>query len=250
MKPGVLVTRPAGRTDELGRALRDAGFDPLVLPLLTVVPPDDPAPLNAAVKRLGTFAWVVLTSANAAPPLAERLGGFPWPRTTRLATVGPATEMAARVAGWPVSEVAKTPRAEGLVELLRDRVAGGVPVLLPQAADARPTLEDGLRAAGAEVTAVVAYDKRLPSDTVERARELWRRRAPAWATVTSPRIGRHLLELLDDLGDVPRPRLVSIGPVTSEALAQMGAPPDAEAVEPSPRGIAAALRSAHFDRFQ
>lgn len=252
MKPRILLTRPVGRNDDLGRVFEQIGFEPLSLPLLEIVSPEDPRPLNAAMRELESFAWVALTSANAVPPVAERsaVSRRPWPEATRLAVVGRATEAAARAVSLPVAEVAAKSRAEGLVELLRDRIVPGLPILLPQAADARPTLEEGLTAAGARVTAVVAYDKRMPRDAPLRARELWRAGPPDWATVTSPRIGRHLLRLLEDLGDLPRPKLVSIGPVTSAALAALGAPADAEAAEPSAVGLAEAVRAARASAFQ
>jgi uroporphyrinogen-III synthase len=236
----VLVTRPAAQAGGLCRALEGAGLTPLPLPLLEVVQPTDPHPLDDALARLAEFDWVALASANAVPPVAERLAPRAWPDGPRLAVVGHATAAAAERAGWPVERIAGKSRAEGLVELLAEEVRG-CRVLLPQAADARPTLADGLRATGARVTAVTAYDKRLPPETTARLRALVACGPLDWATVTSPRVGLHLLAVLQE-ARVPRPRLVSIGPVTSAALREMGAPPDAEAAEPSDAALAAAIQ--------
>lgn len=242
----VVVTRPAHQAAGLASAFRDAGFSVELLPLLDVVPPEDPTHLNDAVSRLQDFDGVVLTSANAVPPLVERLPGN-WPSGVWVATVGAATTRRVREAGWTVDYEPEDSRAEGLVAELGPKV-NGARLLLPQAADARPTLEQGLREAGAEVTVAVAYDKRLPPCSPDQARRLFATDDPGWVTVTSPRIGRHLVELLQEIwGEDWKTRkgglrLVSIGPVTSQALRELGLQPAAEAAEPSNRGLVAAVR--------
>lgn len=243
----VVITRPARQAEGLAAAFRDAGYTVDLLPLLEVVAPEDPGPLDEALARLSDFDGVVLTSANAVPPLAERLEGA-WPDGVWIATVGSATTRRVREAGWTVDFEPEDSRAEGLVAELGPNVAGAR-LLLPQAADARPTLERGLRDVGAEVTVAVAYDKRLPPDSLANARELFSSRDPGWVTVTSPRIGRHLVELLREVwGDEAwesrkgHLRLVSIGPVTSRSLRKLGLEPAAEATEPSNRSLVAAAQ--------
>src|SRR5690606_37633145 len=58
----VLITRPEGQTDRMARALRDAGAEPLEVPSVQVVPPQDPARLVAHVRNLRSYDWLVLTS--------------------------------------------------------------------------------------------------------------------------------------------------------------------------------------------
>ncbi len=243
----VVITRPAHQAEGLAAAFRQAGFAVELLPLLEVVPPEDPTPLDEAISRLSDFDGVVLTSANAVPPLVERLEGD-WPKGVWIATVGSATARRIREEGWTVDFQPEDSRAEGLVAELGPKVEGAR-LLLPQAADARPTLARGLTEAGAEVTAAVAYDKRLPPESLPKARELFSTRDPGWITVTSPRIGRHLGELLREIwGDEewesrkPGLRLVSIGPVTSRALHRLGLEPEARAAEPSNRALVAAVQ--------
>lgn len=242
----VVVTRPAHQAAGLASAFREAGFSVELLPLLEVVPPEDPTDLDDAVSHLSDIDGVILTSANAVPPLIERLPGD-WPAGVWIATVGAATTRRVRQAGWTVDFEPEDSRAEGLVAELGPKVKSAR-LLLPQAADARPTLERGLREAGAEVTVAVAYDKRLPPRSLEKARQLFATDDPGWITVTSPRIGRHVVELLREVwgetvwrsrkSDL---RLVSIGPVTSRALRELGLQPTAEAAEPSSRGLVEAV---------
>ena len=233
------------------RAFEEAGFPVARLPLLEVTGPEDPEPLDAAVAGLATYDAVVLTSANAVAPFAERLRG-PLPEELLIAVVGPATARAVREAGLPVHREAERAEAEGLVELVGHEMAGRR-VLFPQAADARPTLEEGLTAAGAEVIPVVAYDKRLPPDASGQARELFGEApcggesdaALGWVTFTSPRIVRHFVELIEGLGGWEERRdelrAVSIGPVTTRELERLGVRTVAEAESPGDREMVRAV---------
>lgn len=253
VKPRVVVTRPAHQAAGLAHAFEEAGFPVALLPLLEVTEPRDPAPLDAAVARIETFDLVVLTSANAVPPFTRRLRGS-IPDGLRIAVVGPATARVAREAGLTVHYEAERAEAEGLVELLGSEVKGRR-VLFPQAADARPTLEQGLTAAGAEVTSVTAYDKRLPPAVRGQARELFGD-GPAGTgsdarlgvvTFTSPRIVRHLVHLLEGLGgwEARRDELlaVSIGPVTTRELERFGVGEVFEASRPGDREMVHALEA-------
>lgn len=233
------------------RAFEEAGFPVALLPLLEVTGPDDPAPLDAAVAALDRFDLLVLTSANAVAPFAERLRE-PLPDRLLVAVVGPATARAVRGAGLPVHREAERAEAEGLVELLGPEIRGRR-VLFPQAADARRTLEEGLAAAGAEVTAVVAYDKRLPPGAPEQARELFGEtpsagtddRSLGWVTFTSPRVVRHFIDLIEGLGgwETRRDELraVSIGPVTTRELERFDISAVTEAESPGDRELVRAV---------
>lgn len=229
--PRIVVTRPAHQAESLARAFADGGFPVVRLPLLTVTAPTDVAPLDDAVARLDAFDWLVLTSANAVPALTDRLRG-PFPARLKVAVVGPATAAAVRAAGLPVDREARRSEAEGLAELLTDEVRDRR-VLYPLAADARPTLAEGLRTAGAVVTAVTAYDKRLPPEALGQARGLFGEtpdpppeKRIGWVTFTSPRIVRHFVHLTENLGgwEARRDELhaVSIGPVTTRELERFG----------------------------
>ena len=62
----VLVTRAREQAGKAEALLRDAGAEPVVVPTIVLGPPDDPAPLARAVAdlRAGAYAWVAFTSAN------------------------------------------------------------------------------------------------------------------------------------------------------------------------------------------
>jgi uroporphyrinogen-III synthase len=229
----IVVTRAERQADGLAAAFERAGAVVELLPLLEVVPPADPRPLERAASELALYDWIAFTSVNAVEaflPLTP--GGLP--SRLRVAAVGAATAEALRA--WEIEPhlVARQADAEGLAAELAPHVGRRRRILLPQAADARPALVEGLAAAGAEPIAVVAYDKRLPPDAARRAAELFSTSPLGWVTFTSPRIVRHFAELFGADWERRRGELraASIGPVTSAELRRRGVEPAAEAARP------------------
>ncbi len=238
----VVVTRAERQSDGLSAAFARAGAAVELLPLLEVVPPADPRPLERAASELALYDWIAFTSANAVEAFLPLAGG-PLPHRLRVAAVGPATAEALR--GWEIEPhlTAAQSDAAGLAAVLAPHVGRRRRVLLPLAADARPALLEGLAAAGAEAIAVVAYDKRLPPDAPRRAAELFASSPIGWVTFTSPRIVRHFAALF--VADWERRRTelraVSIGPVTSAELRRRGVEPAAEAARPGDEEMVAAV---------
>ena len=246
----VVVTRAEHQAGELVDFLTAAGAAVERLPLLALLPPDDPAPLADAARTLGNYRWVVFTSANAVRAFFGALDDR-WPKDVGVAAIGDATDAALCAdAVWP-DIVAEDSSAEGLLaELLpRLRHQPGERILLPQASDARPTLAEGLRAAGHAVDTVVAYRKTVPPDARQRAAAIFGDGPLGWVTFTSPSIVRTFAGLFEPRWNERRGtlRAASIGPVTSEALRTLGVPPAAEASKASDEAMVAAI-VAHLHR--
>lgn len=237
----VVVTRAEHQSEGLAAAFASAGFEVELLPLLEVVPPFDPRPLERAASELALFDWIVFTSTNAVEAFLPLAGGA-LPARLQVAAVGPATAEALRA--WEVEPhlTASKSDAEGLLAELAPRVDRRRRVLLPQAADARATLQEGLLKAGAEPVAVVAYDKRLPADAPRRAAELFAEEI-GWVTFTSPRIVRCFAELFGADWERRRGELraASIGGVTSAELRRQGVEPAVEAATPGDQELVAAV---------
>ncbi|HVT60522.1 MAG TPA: uroporphyrinogen-III synthase [Thermoanaerobaculia bacterium] len=250
----VVVTRAAEQAEELMRALAAAGARAEALPLLEVVPPGDPGPLARAAAELGRYDWVVFTSANAVRAFVPLAGGT-LPAGVRVAAVGEATATVLRELGIETqlqtdqtggrAAAAGSLGAAGLLAALAPLV-GGRRVLLPQAADALPTLREGLIAAGARLDTLIAYDKRLPAAAPARASELFSASPLGWVTFTSPRIVRHFADLFGPDWPRRRPELLaaSIGAVTSVELRRHAVEPSAEALRPSDRELVTAICAA------
>lgn len=239
----VVVTRAEHQSEGLAAAFERAGARVELLPLLAVLPPADPLPLERAAAEASSYDWIVFTSANAVEAFLPLAG--PLPSSLKIAVVGPATAEALRGFGLDPHLTARKAEAEGLVADLASQMEGKR-VLLPQAADARPVLLAGLREAGAEAVAVVAYDKSLPPEAPARAAELFATIPIGWVTFTSPRIVRHFVELLGADWDRRKGELraVSIGPVTSAELRRYGVEPAAEAERPGEEEMVGAVIAA------
>lgn len=147
----VVVTRAAEQADDLAHLLSEAGYQPVVVPLIDIV--DHPAGLQQLhAAKPETFDWLVVTSPNGATSYGRL---HTRRRATRVAAIGSRTAAALEtVTGAPVDLVPAVQSAEGLLAEFPD---GDGSVLVVQAVDAATELVDGLRQRGYTVTAVSPY---------------------------------------------------------------------------------------------
>ncbi len=244
----VLVTRSEEQAGELVQALASAGARAVVLPMIRIAPlPADPA-LREVAADLAKFDLVVFTSANAVRHFVRALaeaGASAGALRARVVCVGPATARAAAEVGLAgVTMPGRRFDAEGVLDLLRETTTlAGLRVLLPRAASAREVLPQGLREAGAEVTAVAVYRTAAATlDLVDLRRRLLQREFDA-LTFTSPSTVRHFFEALDEAArEATRNSVVAaIGAVTAGALRAAGRPADVVAEQASARSLVLAL---------
>lgn len=241
----VVVTRARAQASDLSATLRTLGADVVELPVIRIEPVASSPEIDAAVRDIGSYDAVVVTSANGADCLLDRLADAG--RDARalsadaaVVAIGPAT--AARLAerGLRADVVPERFVAEGILDALADRDLAGRRVLVARAREARSDLVDGLRARGAMVDEVAVYRtvaRPATSDEVEAAL------SADYLTFTSSSTVRNFLALLD--GDARAraagPRVVSIGPITSDTARQEGLEVHAEAAEFTIAGLVAAL---------
>jgi uroporphyrinogen III methyltransferase/synthase len=221
----VLVTRSAEQAGELAALVRGAGGVPVLFPTIRLVPPEDTGPLDREIGRLGSFDWVLFTSANAARFFRERaarLGIASWPAGVRAASVGPGTTRVLESLGVPVRLTAYTHTGEGLFEALSPYGVAGKRFLLPRAEEGRETLPERIARDGGEVVAVVAYRNGL-ADRDDTAAEEIVARPPDVCTFASPSAFRNLFALLGEEKAremLCRSRIAVIGEVTRRAVEQ------------------------------
>jgi uroporphyrinogen-III synthase/uroporphyrinogen III methyltransferase/synthase len=242
----VLVTRAAHQAGKLSAGLRALGAEPVEVPVLEIRSPESLDLLDQALRRLDRYDWLILTSANTVRALVERAAELglrlaPSP-SLKVAAIGEATATEACNAGLPVALVPETYVAESLVECLA-RQAAGKRILLARAAVARDVIPDALRAAGSQVDVVDAYRNVVPKAAPEQLRRALKRGIDA-ATFTSSSSVTHLAEVAELAGisfpfaAVPA---VSIGPITSTTLRELGWEPEAEANPSDIPGLIAAV---------
>jgi uroporphyrinogen III methyltransferase/synthase len=154
-----------------------------------------------------------------------------------VAAIGPGTARALAARGIRADVVPERSVAEALVESLEPVDVAGRPVLVARAAEARDVLPDALRERRAKVDVVALYEtvaEEPDPEAVDAAR------SADYVTFTSSSTVRNFVAAIGD--DFPdRARVVSIGPVTSEAARQAGLTVDAEAESHDPDGLVEAL---------
>lgn len=160
----VLVTRPAHQAEALAGLIESAGGEAVRLPTVEIVPPADPAALNAVLDRLHEFAFAIFISPNAvlqAAPWLRARGGAP--RTLRLAAVGQGTRRALHEAGFE-NVLAPEERfdSEALLELLPRTALAGKNILIFRGAGGRALLGESLTARGARVHYAECYRRIAP----------------------------------------------------------------------------------------
>ena len=241
----IVVTRPRENAAVVVNELELLGATAFVMPLLQIEPmrDSDAARLEAALSDVAAYDWIVFTSANGVAAVREHLAGRL--AGARIAAVGPATAAAVRALGVEPAFVPVNYAAGEIVDGLGE--LEGRRVLLPQADIADPWLADRIRAAGAEVDAVVAYRTVAVDPSVVEAVEL---EAGVDAVVlASGSAARSLAALAAKFPGVARSLqqtlLVAIGPKTAEAAREAALPVGLVADEASSEGIIQALTS-HF----
>jgi uroporphyrinogen-III synthase len=243
----VIVTRPEGQADALIEQLESLGAIILHAPTIRIADPPSFTSLDAALRHLPSYDWVVWTSANGVTRTVARLETLGLDsdllRSCQLAVIGGSTARTLTSFGYTADLV--SPRA--VAESLRDAlIAAGVGadsrVLLPQPVTSRDVLATGLRAAGAVVDAVHAYQTTLNMDAAAHVRQWLAAGRIDCALVTSPSTVRGLLQLLDhDVETLRRIPLACIGPVTADAVRALGIEPALVAAEHTNDGLVAAL---------
>jgi uroporphyrinogen III methyltransferase/synthase len=229
----VLVTRPADQSRDMLDALREAGAEPILVPMIRIEPPEDWSAADAALRRIADYDFLVFGSANAVRALAERgraLGVPPVRWRGAALCVGPLTAEAARGHGLAVAPLTPEPRdAESLLAgILRAGSPAGRRFLVARAAEGRPIVEAGLREAGGAVDAVAVY-RTLPAAVDAAAlRARLAEGSIDVLTFASPSAARAFAALLDPPAREAARRCLTaaIGRVTAEALRVEGLGPD------------------------
>jgi uroporphyrinogen-III synthase len=156
----IVLTRSVEQSRGLLARLESMGATVMLFPAVSFSEPSDTAELDLAIRSLSDFEWILFTSANAARFFARRcrkLGVEPGQDGNyRCAAIGPATASVVAAEGFPVHHVAQEFHGAALASELSSSIAG-MKTLLPRSDRARPDLPKALKAAGAEVTEVVAY---------------------------------------------------------------------------------------------
>ena len=233
----VAVTRARAQVSSMAGKLGRLGARVIETPAIRIEPLDGPAP------RLAEYDLICLTSPNGVDALFARLHAAGQDARAfagaRVAVIGPGTAERLRRQGIEADVVPERFVAEGLVDALAE-----VPftrALVARAEEARDVLPDALRERGAEVDVLPLYQTVIEPLSAEQVTAV---RGADYLTFTSSSTVRNFLTAAggpEAWRDGSRPRLASIGPVTSDTMREHGLPPDLEAGRHDIEGLIEAI---------
>jgi uroporphyrinogen III methyltransferase/synthase len=219
----VLVAGSRRTSGKLRQRLTILGAEVLTQPAIRVAPPPDWSAADAALARLDEYDWLVFTSGNGVDGLLSRvfekggdartLGGV------RIAALGKGT--AERLGQYHLKPDLTPERVDAaeLAETLSRNAPGGA-FLLARASGDRPVLAEELEEIGAGVDQIPVYQTVEIKEPNEDVADALRAGEVTWITVTSSPTARSLVQQYGEL--LASSKLVSISPLTSATLRELG----------------------------
>ncbi|MDO8431807.1 MAG: uroporphyrinogen-III C-methyltransferase [Candidatus Binatus sp.] len=222
----IVITRAQANTPQFAAELRHLGAEVFEFPTIETVPPKSYQRLDAAIARVGSFDWIVFTSATGVEAFTARLRSLG--RDIRsigqasIAAIGPATAERLANYGLQVAAIPGEYRAEAIIDAIGIKRIRGKRFLIPRAEVAREALPELLREAGArEVVIAPAYRTIKPKGVqVERMRELIASRGIDLVTFTSSSTVINFCKLIG--AAAKGLKAAAIGPITAETARRKG----------------------------
>jgi len=237
----VVVTRARAQTSGLAATLRNLGAEVVELPAIRIEPLLASDEVRRTVERIDEYELICLTSPNGVRLLFKAMDAAGLDARSlagaTVAAIGPGTARALAKRGIAADILPERFVAESLVESLETVEVEGRRALVARAADARDVIPEWLGKRGAEVDVVALYEtvrEEAEPAAVEAAQ------GADYVTFTSSSTVRNLTEALGDRFPAAA-RIVSIGPVTSEAARDAGLEVHVEAERHDVEGMVGAL---------
>lgn len=249
------VVRPVVRADGLSSLLAEQGAAVIAAPALAIGPADDFGPLDAALRRLADYDWLVLTSANGVAAVMDRLAELGMDGRSlagvKIAAIGSATATALHNRFINADLIPVEFTSEALAQAIGEKQnLPGQKLLLARANTATASLPAALRAAGADVAEVAAYTARRCDSLPDEAVDALRQGRVDWIAITSAESAAALAELAGKYRiDLSPFRLAAIGPVTAARMRDLDLPPTAVASPHTAEALVDAIVAAtHADK--
>jgi len=242
----ILVTRPRPAADVQRTRFEALGADAVALPCLEILPPEDVATFDDAVRAVHDYDGLIVSSRAGVEALRASLTRSDLDIRVlahrHVVAVGRATADACASIGLRPDIVPSAPRSEGIAAALRDRDLLGGRWLHVRARDGRETLDEAITPAGGTYRLATGYRAERP--TPPPGVVPWLRDGAHVICLHSGRTGRHLRATLAEhglLALLDRAQVVSAGPVTTEALQEQGFEVAATASSPGDDGMLQAV---------
>lgn len=243
---GVMITRPEKQADDLAKLLIKEGANPIHFPTIKIVPPSSWRELDAAIKNLLDYDWLIFTSANGVAYFFERLFAKKKDirdlKGIRICCIGPATARQVENRGIKVDLVPQKFISEGILKSFARTSLKGKKILLARAADARDVLPEGLKKLGAQVDVVTAYETIGSGKKKKEMEELFKENKIDVITFTSSSTVNNFIKIMGNDFKLPKGvKIASIGPVTAATAREAGLAVDIHQEEYTIEGLVGSL---------
>lgn len=227
-----IVTRARTQSSQLTAQLEAQGAEILEIPAIRIVPQEQETLLKA-VAEIQTYTWLVFTSVNGVSLFFETflekyrdvrpLGHL------KIAAIGEGTAQALEKFGLKADVIPEEYVAESLATVMESLVLPNDRVLMPRALEARLVLKERL-AERCVVHEIPVYRTEQEVLSESGKREL-AECLPAFITFASSSTVRHFVRMAgpEVLAALTQTKMISIGPVTSATMRELGLTVDREA---------------------
>jgi len=239
----ILITREYNTDYE---PLEDLGAEIFEFPTIKIVPPKSYDELDRSIDKIGTYNWLIFTSANGFRHFMQRFLDRDCDvrdmKGIKICAIGTKTAEAVRKYGIKVDMVPEEFNAEGLIkafspqqsptegELKAPTVAEaavslkGIRILMPRAEVAREVFPEKVKELGGEIDMPVAYRTVIPEKHGKRLKRFLKEGRISIATFTSGATFKNFMHMMGDdskdfLKEMP---IAAIGPVTAKTIEKAG----------------------------
>ncbi|MEM9017281.1 MAG: uroporphyrinogen-III C-methyltransferase [Verrucomicrobiota bacterium] len=252
----VVVTRTQKQASRMSRELRELGADVFEMPTIRIRPSEgeEKREFFECVKDAHTYDWLIFTSPNAVTYFfdafyqlhddARAIGGV------RIAVVGPGTAERLKDFHMATDLMPDKHVADEIPAAFQEKVGSieNLTMLWVRAKGAREVLSRELNAAGVILDEAIAYVTEPETDDPTGAVQRFREEGADIITFTSASTVEGFLDL--GLGIPDETAIASIGPITSQALAENNYEPDLEAASSDIPGLIEAVIELASESFE
>lgn len=224
-----MITRAKEQALGFQAELRDLGLANIILPAIEIEANRDPN-LAGICQRLASFDWIIFPSQNAVMYFEQVLQKLKLTLPAKVKIAAQGAQTARSIESVLLRKADLVPEvftANDLLDKFTSSLNQQLSVLIPCALEGRDTLDHGLSKIGAQVQRFFVYRTVRAKDSWQELLSL-KNNLSLIFTFFSPSAFLKTVEILQDLSDkraqqfLSNCKLVSIGPVTSQAIKEYG----------------------------
>ena len=234
----IVVTRSRSQSGSLLKKLSDIGLDVVSLPTIQIQTSDgNIKQLHESIETLDTYDWVIFTSVNGVETFLKEVTDTTVLDQVQIAAIGSGTKEALKVKGIKTDLVPINYLAEGLVDAFPEYQKGGK-ILFPRGEKGRNIVPKNLRELGWQVDLIPIYRTTIPTNFDAFDNQVIQADSIIFTSTST------VENFVKMYGNKNMPNnIISIGPITSTTVYELGFQVALEANPHTIEGIVACLEN-------